>query len=176
MKKEICFRLVLTILTRAFQVRALLPPRLSLPKLMELLLHRLHSGLYVFPAVSRRLMMYRVHLMNVGNVNGVDLMHRRSLLPRGRRGRRGCRGARHRIELVMAVDAAGVHGVLYVRMTHLGLVLKLEPATHQRWRRWSVGWWSPFGNRATAPRALILLRGVFTTETRAARSTLGRGL
>lgn len=143
---------------------------------MKFRLHRLYSGLYVLPAVPRRLMMYRVHLMDVGNVNGVDLMHRRSLLPRGRRGRRGRRRARHRIELVMAVDAAGVHGVLYVRMTHLGLILKLEPATHQGRRGRPVGRRSPFGDRAAASRALILLRGVFTAKTGAARPALGRGL
>lgn len=143
---------------------------------MKLRLHRLHSGLNVFSAVPRRLMMYRVRLMDVGNVNGVDLMHRRSLLPRRRRGRCWRRRTRHWIELVMAVDAAGVHGVLYVRMTHLGLVLKLEPATHQRRRGRPVGWRSPLGNRAAAPRALVLLRGVLTAEARAARPALGRGL
>lgn len=132
---------------------------------MEFRLHRLYSGLYVLSAVPRRLLMYRVHLMNVGNVDRVDLMHRRSLFSRRRRGRCGCRRARHRIELVVAVNAAGVHSVLYVRVSHLGLILILEPTTHQ-WRRgWPVRWRPPFGDRATASRALVLLRGILAAET-----------
>lgn len=157
-------------------MRALSSPRLPLSKLMELGLHRLHSSLDVVPAVPRRLMMNRMHLVNVWHVNSVNLMHRWPLFPG--RGGGGCRGrrTRDRIELVMSIDAASVHGILDVRVLDFRLILKLQPSANQGWRRWSVRRWSPLGHCTTAPRALILLRGVFTAEARAARPTLRRCL
>lgn len=113
--------------TGALEMRALPSPGLPLPELMELGLHRLHSGLDVVPAVPRGLVMNRVHLVNVRHVNGVNLVHRRPLLPGRRGGGRGRRGARDRVELVMPVDAAGVNRVLDVRVPDLGLILELEP-------------------------------------------------
>lgn len=131
---------------------------------MKLGLHRLHPGFDVVPAVPRRLMMNRVHLMNVRHVNGVYLVHRRPLLSgRRRSGRRGGR-ARDGIELVVSVHAARVHGVRDVRVGDLGLILELEPPADQRRGRWSVRRRPPLGYRATAPRALILLRGVLAAE------------
>lgn len=157
-------------------MRALSPPRLSLPKLMELGLHRLDPSLDVVPAVPRRLMMHRVHLVNVWHVNGVNLVHWWSLLPGwGGSGRGGWR-ARDRIELVVSVHAAGVDGVLYVGVPDFRLILKLQPPAHQRRRGWPVRRWPPLGHCTTAPRALILLRGVFATEARTAGPAFRRGL
>lgn len=149
---------------------ALPSPRLPLPELMELGLHRLHPGLDVVPAVPRRLMMGRVHLL-------VDLVHGRPLLPGRGRGGGGGRGARDRVELVMPVHAARVHGRgLRVMMPDFRLVLELEPAADQGRGRRPVGGRPPLGHRATAPRALVLLRRVLAPEPRAARPALGRGL
>lgn len=156
-------------------MRALSSPRLPLPELMELCLHRLHPGLDVVPAVPSRLVMNSVHLMDVRHVYRVDLMHRRPFLPRRRRGGRGRRRTRDRVELVMVVDAAGVHRVRDVRVSDLGLVLEFEPTADQRRRRRPVRRRPPLGNGAAATRALVLLRGVLAAKPRTTRPALGRG-
>lgn len=141
---------------------------------MEFGLHGLHSGLDIIPAVSRWLMMNRVHLMNMRHMDGVYLMNRRSFLSSRSGGRGRCRRTGGRIELVVSIYATSIYGILQV--ADLRLVLKLQPPTNQRRRRWPIRWWSPFSHRASAPRALILLRCVLATETRTAGSTFRRGL
>lgn len=104
---------------------ALPAPGLTLPELMELGFHRLHSGLDVIPRVPSRLMMHRVNLMDMRDVHRVDLMNGRSLLPGGR-GRRSGRGrAGDRIELVVTVDASGVDRVRDVGVAYVARELRL---------------------------------------------------
>lgn len=156
---------------------------LPLPELMKLSLHRLHSGLDVVPGVPRRRRLDLALLGGVHHLVDVHRVDRRPLLASGRRGRGGRGGARHRVELVVAVDAARVHvsdvqghvqGSLEGRMV---LILELEPAADRQGRRWGpVGRRSPLGDGAAAARTLVLLRRVLASEARAARSALRRGL
>lgn len=161
----------------ALEMSALPSPRLPLPELMELCLHRLDSSLDVVPGVPRRLMMDSVDLVYMRHVYRVNLMNRRPFLPgRGRGGGRG-RRARDRVELVVPVHAARVDRVLQMSMDDLPLlVLELEPPADERRRRRSVRRRPPFRDGAAAPRALVLLGGVLAPEAGAARPALRRCL